>query len=389
MYQPPVVACIGAGQLARMMATAAGELGMALRVMANSADDPAALVLPETQVIVGSPADTAALSRLLAGASVLTFEHELIPDTVFDQAAAAGVAVHPRREALVYAKDKLAMRRRLGELGLPMPAWVEGDDIDGVAQLGKHCGWPLVAKVTHGGYDGRGVEFVTNLFDYQEWRERLDSGTQCLVEQRVPFTRELAVLGARRGSGEMRIWPVVQTWQESGQCAAVLQAPHETETKVFAQAEAIARRVAAELDVTGVFAVELFEVQSPSGKSQLYINELAMRPHNSGHWTQDGCVTSQFEQHLRAVLDLPLGVTTPTAPVTAMANVLGSALEDPGQAAATVMERYPNVKIHLYRKGNRPGRKLGHVNVSGLSPEALLAEARGAADLLMGKGAGS
>ncbi|EFM46558.1 phosphoribosylaminoimidazole carboxylase, ATPase subunit [Mobiluncus mulieris ATCC 35239] len=385
MYQPPVVACIGAGQLARMMATAAGELGMALRVMANSADDPAALVLPETQVIVGSPADTAALSRLLAGASVLTFEHELIPDTVFDQAAAAGVAVHPRREALVYAKDKLAMRRRLGELGLPMPAWVEGDDIDGVAQLGKHCGWPLVAKVTHGGYDGRGVEFVTNLFDYQEWRERLDSGTQCLVEQRVPFTRELAVLGARRPSGEMRIWPVVQTWQESGQCAAVLQAPHETETKVFAQAEAIARRVAAELDVTGVFAVELFEVQSPSGKSQLYINELAMRPHNSGHWTQDGCVTSQFEQHLRAVLDLPLGVTTPTAPVTAMANVLGSALEDPGQAAATVMDRYPNVKIHLYRKGNRPGRKLGHVNVCGLSPEALLAEARAAADLLMGK----
>ncbi|NMX00593.1 5-(carboxyamino)imidazole ribonucleotide synthase [Mobiluncus mulieris] len=385
MYQPPVVACIGAGQLARMMATAAGELGMALRVMANSADDPAALVLPETQVIVGSPADTAALSRLLAGASVLTFEHELIPDTVFDQAAAAGVAVHPRREALVYAKDKLAMRRRLGELGLPMPAWVEGDDIDGVAQLGKHCGWPLVAKVTHGGYDGRGVEFVTNLFDYQEWRERLDSGTQCLVEQRVPFTRELAVLGARRPSGEMRIWPVVQTWQESGQCAAVLQAPHETETKVFAQAEAIARRVAAELDVTGVFAVELFEVQSPSGKSQLYINELAMRPHNSGHWTQDGCVTSQFEQHLRAVLDLPLGATTPTAPVTAMANVLGSALEDPGQAAATVMDRYPNVKIHLYRKGNRPGRKLGHVNVCGLSPEALLAEARAAADLLMGK----
>lgn len=385
MYQAPIVACIGAGQLARMMATAAGELGMALRVMANSADDPAALVLPETQVIVGSPADTAALSRLLAGASVLTFEHELIPDTVFDLATAAGVAVHPRREALVYAKDKLAMRRRLGELGLPMPAWVEGDDIDGVAQLGKHCGWPLVAKVTHGGYDGRGVEFVTNLFDYQEWRERLDSGTQCLVEQRVPFTRELAVLGARRPSGEMRIWPVVQTWQESGQCAAVLQAPHETETKVFAQAEAIARRVAAELDVTGVFAVELFEVQSPSGKSQLYINELAMRPHNSGHWTQDGCVTSQFEQHLRAVLDLPLGVTTPTAPVTAMANVLGSALEDPGQAAATVMDRYPNVKIHLYRKGNRPGRKLGHVNVSGLSPEALLAEARAAADLLMGK----
>lgn len=385
MYQAPVVACIGAGQLARMMATAAGELGMALRVMANSADDPAALVLPETQVIVGSPADTAALSRLLAGASVLTFEHELIPDTVFDQATAAGVAVHPRREALVYAKDKLAMRRRLGELGLPMPAWVEGDDIDGVAQLGKHCGWPLVAKVTHGGYDGRGVEFVTNLFDYQEWRERLDSGTQCLVEQRVPFTRELAVLGARRPSGEMRTWPVVQTWQESGQCAAVLQAPHETETKVFAQAEAIARRVAAELDVTGVFAVELFEVQSPSGKSQLYINELAMRPHNSGHWTQDGCVTSQFEQHLRAVLDLPLGATTPTAPVTAMANVLGSALEDPGQAAATVMDRYPNVKIHLYRKGNRAGRKLGHVNVCGLSPEALLAEARAAADLLMGK----
>lgn len=389
MYQPPVVACVGAGQLARMLATAAGELGITLRVLANSADDPAAFVLPEAQVVVGSPKDAAAVGRLLEGAAVLTCEHELVPDQVFDAAAAAGVPARPSGAALVYAKDKLAMRRHLRELGLPMPDWCEGTDIAGVKELGKRCGWPLVAKVSHGGYDGRGVEFVANLFDYQDWQSRLDEGIECLVEQRVPFTRELAVLGARRPSGEMRIWPVVQTWQESGQCVAALQAPHENEAKVFAQAEAIARRIGAELDVTGVFAVELFEVQTPSGKSQLYINELAMRPHNSGHWTQDGCVTSQFEQHLRAVLDLPLGATTPIAPVTAMANVLGSALEDPGMASATVMERYPNVKIHLYRKGNRPGRKLGHVNVSGADAEALLAEARAAADVLMGKGAGS
>lgn len=385
MYQPPVIACIGAGQLARMLATAAGELGITLRVMANSADDPAAFVLPESQVVLGSPEDAAAVGRLLDGAAVLTCEHELIPDTVFDAATAAQVPAHPSREALVYAKDKLAMRRRLRELGLPMPDWCEGTDIAGVKELGKRCGWPLVAKVTHGGYDGRGVEFVANMYDYKEWRGRLQPGMECLVEQRVPFTRELAVMGARRPSGEMRIWPVVQTWQESGQCVAALQAPHETEAEVFAKAEAIARRIGAELDVTGVFAVELFEVKTPSGKSQLYINELAMRPHNSGHWTQDGCVTSQFEQHLRAVLDWPLGSVNPTAPVTAMANVLGSALEDPGLATATVMERYPNVKLHLYRKGNRPGRKLGHVNVSGANPEVLLAEARAAADLLMGK----
>ncbi|MDD7541933.1 MAG: ATP-grasp domain-containing protein [Mobiluncus porci] len=472
MHKTPVVACIGAGQLARMMATAAGELGFTLRVLANSTEDSAAFALPSDQVIVGSPDDAETLSALLDGAQALTFEHELIPDEAFDAAVSAGIPARPSREALLFAKDKLAMRRRLGEAGLPMPRWADGRDDAGVQALGESCGWPLIAKVSHGGYDGRGVAKVDSWEEFLQWRGGLEEGRACLVEECVPFTRELAVMAGRRPSGEIRVWQPVQTWQEEGQCAAVLAPAPGLAPEVATQAREMARLISETLDVTGVFAVEMFLVEasaengsagggltnggltgnglandslssgvaageaglnkgqpdSPalagdggiaavssvtranlamtanSGnkgqnstsygestsmaeprKARLLINELAMRPHNSGHWTQDGCVTSQFEQHLRATLDLPLGEATPTARFTAMANVLGSNLEDPTDAVATVMATCPEAKIHLYRKGNRPKRKLGHVNVSGEDPEAVLEKARAAADLLMGK----
>lgn len=381
-YHPPVVACIGAGQLARMLATEAGELGFCLRVLADSPSDPAAFVCPET--VVGSPDDPEALRELLDGADVVTFEHELIPDAVFDAAAAAGVPARPSHPALLYAKDKLAMRQRLGELGLPMPAWANGADLDAVKDVGRRCGWPLVAKISHGGYDGRGVRLVSSLDEFKTWREGLDEGIECLVEQRVPFSSELAVMAARRASGELRTYIPMQTWQEQGQCAAVLE-PAPIPEDIIDQAEDLARQIGVELDITGVYAVEMFLVKTPNGKYRLYINELAMRPHNSGHWTQDGCVTSQFEQHLRAVLDLPLGDTSRTAPYTAMANVLGSKLDDPALAVTSVMEKYPEAKIHLYRKSNRPKRKLGHVNVCGTDPDLELSTARAAANLLMGK----
>lgn len=393
MYKAPVVACIGAGQLARMMATEAGELSFTLRVLANSTEDCTAFVLPGTQVVVGAADDPQALENLLDGADVLTFEHELIPDTAFAAAKAGGVPARPSQEALLYAKDKLSMRQRLGEAGLPMPLWADGNDDAAVMALGAEAGWPLIAKVSHGGYDGRGVAMVDSFADFQQWRAGLEPGRPCLVEQKVPFTRELAVMAGRRPSGEIRTWQVMQTWQEEGQCAAVLAPAAGLNPEVAQAAEQLAVRIGEALDITGVFAVEMFLVEADAGQDNagkvtgngLYINELAMRPHNSGHWTQDGCVTSQFEQHLRAVLDLPLGDTAPTVPFTAMANVLGSELEDPGEATKLLMETNPSAKIHLYRKGNRPKRKLGHVNVRGTNPEAALGQAREAANLLMGK----
>lgn len=395
-YRVPVVACVGAGQLARMLQSEASELGVQLRVLANGPDDCAAFVCPQT--VVGQPTDTAALAQLLEGADALTVEHELIPDAVFQAAAAAGVPVHPSRDALLFAKDKLAMRSRLGQLGLPMPRWADGADQAAVAALGDQAGWPLIAKVSHGGYDGRGVAQVGSLAEFQDWKAGLEPGEDggprpCLVEERVPFTRELAVMVARRPSGNMQAWPAVQTWQEEGQCAAVLAPAPDLEPAVAAAAVELALQIGAELQITGVFAVEMFLVEAPGATSgsgpvtgaRLYINELAMRPHNSGHWTQDGCVTSQFEQHLRAVLDLPLGETKTLAPFTAMGNILGSAHEDPGVVTAQVMQEYPQAKVHLYRKGNRPKRKIGHVNVTAFSAQEALTAARQAADAFMGK----
>lgn len=383
MSYSPIVACIGAGQLARMLATEAGELGFTLRVLANVPDDSAALVCPQS--VVGTQEDAGALRELLTDAAVLTFEHELISDKVFDAAAQAAVPVHPAAAALLYAKDKIAMRERLGALGLPMPRWANGRDDTAVRNLAAEAGFPLIAKVSHGGYDGRGVAAVASTSEFLSWRERLEPERACLVEEKIPFTRELAVLGARSASGELRTWDPVQTWQEEGQCAAVLAPAPGLDADVSEHAQEIARQIGTALGITGVFAVEMFAVESSgSAAAKLYINELAMRPHNSGHWTQDGCVTSQFEQHLRAVLDLPLGSTERKTPCTAMANVLGSRLDDPATAIGTVMSRFPNAKIHLYRKGNRPKRKLGHVNVTGTDPDQVLSQARAAANLLMG-----
>lgn len=384
MYQAPIVACVGAGQLARMLAESAQKLGIVLRVLANSVQDSAALVLPENQVVLGDLHDPKALDTLLEGADALTFEHELIPEVVFERAAAAQVPAHPAKDSLRFVKDRVLLRHKFQELGLPVLSWVDGSDIEGVTDLGKRCGWPLVAKVSHPDGEGHSVELVANAFDYRNWYSRQDEHSSCMVEQRVPFTRELAVTAARCPNGEMRVWPVAQTFQEEGKCVAVLAPAAHLNVKVSEQIQRIARQVGQSLGITGVFALEFFEQDTREGASQLYLSGLSMRPHNSGHWTQDGSVTSQFEQHLRAVLDLPLGETSSVYPFTAMANILGSELEDPGQARALLMEQYPQAKLHLYGKKNRPGRKLGHVNVGGTDPDLTLNTARQAADLLMG-----
>ncbi|MBM4590619.1 5-(carboxyamino)imidazole ribonucleotide synthase [Rhodococcus hoagii] len=359
----PVVTMIGGGQLARMTHQAAIELGQTLRVLAGSIDEPAAQVSPD--VVLGSHEDLAALRKAALGSNALTFDHEHVPTEHLDVLVSEGVNVQPPPQALVYAQDKLAMRRKLGEMGAPIPAFAEVTWAEDVVLFGAEHGWPVVIKAVRGGYDGRGV-WITDDSDEAEAivTEQLDRGVQLMVEQAVDFTRELSAMVARSPFGQGASWPVVETVQRSGQCAVVLAPAPQLSKELSAEAEQLALRVASELGVVGSMAVELFETTDGT----LIVNELAMRPHNSGHWTQDGARTSQFEQHLRAVLDYPLGDPSPIAPVTVMANVLG-APEAPAMSMDErlhhLFARMPDAKVHLYGKGERKDRKIGHVNVLG------------------------
>jgi 5-(carboxyamino)imidazole ribonucleotide synthase len=359
----PIVAMVGGGQLARMTHQAAIALGQSLRILAADADDPAAQVSPD--VVIGSHTSLDDLRRVAAGADALTFDHEHVPTELLDKLVAEGVNVAPPPEALVHAQDKLVMRRRLQALGAPVPRYaaVEGlDDVDAFAAL---IGGPMVVKAVRGGYDGRGVRMAADVAQAREIAGAyLKSGVPVLVEERVAMRRELSALVARSPFGQGAAWPVVETVQRDGICVLVIAPAPALPADVGAAAQQMALRLAAELGVVGVLAVELFETVD----GQLLVNELAMRPHNSGHWTIDGARTSQFEQHLRAVLDYPLGDTDATVPVTVMANVLGAA-QTPTMTVDErlhhLFARMPDARVHLYGKGERPGRKIGHVNLLG------------------------
>jgi 5-(carboxyamino)imidazole ribonucleotide synthase len=377
----PVVGIVGAGQLARMTQPAAIALGVTLRVLAASPDDGAALVTADVQV--GDHRSAADLGRFAKGCDVVTWDHEHVPNDLIAALAADGVDVQPGAAALRFAQDKIAMRTRVGELGLPNPRWVDleasADPKADLAVFGEQVGWPLVLKAARGGYDGKGVWMIDSLDDAATL---LASGTPLLAEERVPLARELAAVVARNPSGDLAAWPVVETVQRDGICVQVIApAPALPSTRAD-EARQIAERIAAELGVTGVLATELFETTD----GRLLVNELAMRPHNSAHWTIEGARTSQFEQHLRAVLDLPLGATTPTAPVSVMTNVLGGPEDaersDLNRRLALVMRRWPAVKVHLYGKEWRPGRKVGHVTALGDDLDGVRAVSSAAADLL-------
>jgi len=398
-----VIAVVGGGQLARMMAPAAGELGVHLRVLVEAPDTSAAQVVADAPV--GAASDEAAIRSLIAppggdAAAVLTFEHEHVPNDLLTDLLAHGTPVRPGPDALVHAQDKIVMRRRLTALGVPCPRWAALPTEPAAARAAladflAEVGGEAVVKTSRGGYDGKGVRVVSSAAGGAEqvagWIDAAAAGGPALlVEEKVPFTRELAVLVARRpsggpdGSGEVRTWPVVESIQRDGVCAEVIApAPGLTDDEAE-HARAAAVRIAEGLGVTGVLAVEMFEVADGDGPRVL-VNELAMRPHNSGHWTIDGAVTSQFEQHLRAVLDLPLGDTAPTARWTVMANVLGSTLGELTDALPDVLGTFPDAKVNLYGKGVRPGRKLGHVNVSGDDLDDVRRRALAAAAVLRGE----
>ena len=410
---------VGGGQLARMTHQAAIALGQSLSVLSVSDDDCAALVTPDVQI--GQHTDLAALRRFGADCDVITFDHEHVPTEHIRTLAAEGHAVHPGADALQYAQDKSLMRERLAESGIPVPPFevvpgpgaaspaVHGADVAiRIAAFGRTHGFPVVVKTARGGYDGRGVVVVPDLEEAASAAAQLADSGVLVLEAFVPMRRELAAVIARSPFGQAAAWPVVETVQQQGICVEVIAPAPGLDDDTAAAATRLALRIAADLDVVGVLAVELFQTdRGPGAPDGLLVNELAMRPHNSAHWTMDGAVTSQFEQHLRAVLDYPLGRTDAIAPFTVMGNVLGGSSSGPGPAGSAPVEsaaesapvesardqpvmgldervhhlaaRFPDVKVHLYGKAFRPGRKLGHVNVIGSDLGDLRRKARLAA----------
>ncbi len=372
---------VGGGQLARMCAGPAVELGITLAVLVESPDTAAALAVRSAPV--GAADDLSVIREFAAQCDVVTFDHEHVPQEILAALVADGVAVHPSPDALIHAQDKLVMRRRLSAMGVPCPAWAQVDDVAALGEFGDEHGWPVVLKTPRGGYDGKGVRVVSAASDAADW---FDRGEPLLAEEAVDFTRELAVLVARSPSGQAAVWPVAHTVQTDGICTQVIAPAASLDGDLAASLAAEALRIAGELQVTGVMAVEVFQL-ADGDRSTYVVNELAMRPHNSGHWTQDGSVTSQFEQHLRAVLDLPLGAVAPRDPWTVMTNVLGGSSPEHEALYPTyrhLMARDPGLRIHMYGKGVRPGRKIGHVNVGGTDLAALIERGRHAADYLQG-----
>ena len=371
-HRAPTLAVIGGGQLARMMAQPAIALGLPLRLLAEAEGVSAAQVIPDH--LVGDYTDLPTLRKVTDGAAVVTFDHEHVPTAHLHALADAGVAVRPGPEALVHAQDKAVMRRRLAELDVPCP---RNAVVTSTADV-EAFGFPCVLKTTRGGYDGKGVWVVRTADESQvAFDAAAAAGVEVLAEELVDFRRELSALVARSPSGQAAAYPVVASTQLDGICHEVVAPAPDLAPALAGQAQEIALRIAGALDVTGILAVELFETTD----GRILVNELAMRPHNTGHWSQDGAVTSQFENHLRAVMDLPLGSPAPRERWTVMVNILGGPT-DSGHlydGLPHAMARDPQLRVHFYGKDLRPGRKVGHVNAYGDDLDDCLERARHAA----------
>ncbi|HEX7350298.1 5-(carboxyamino)imidazole ribonucleotide synthase [Brachybacterium sp.] len=369
------VGIVGAGQLARMMLGPAIELDLTTIVLATDPAESAAAVA--ARVRPGRHDDEQAVRDLAADVEVITFDHEHVPTEILERIQREGTtAVRPGPAALVHAQDKLVMRERLSALGHPCPRWWRISTGDDLAAALETAGGRLVVKTPRGGYDAHGVRIIEQADQAEDW---LAEHGELLAEELVPFTRELSAQVARRPGGEATAYPVVQSVQKDGVCYEVVAPAPGIDHSAQQRIQALALAIAEDLDVTGMLAVELFE--TPEG--EVLVNELAMRPHNTGHWSMDGAVTGQFEQHLRAVADQPLGSTAPLAPTAVMVNLLGGTAEDLAPGAHAALAADPALKIHLYGKSVRPGRKIGHVTLIGEDAADLLARAHRAERLIV------
>ena len=372
----PRVAMVGAGQLARMTHRAAIDLGIELSVLAGSPEDAA--VRAGARAVMGECDDPATLRELAAGADVLTFDHEQVPPELLEELDAEGLPLQPGAAAKRLAQDKLHARRELEARGFPVPPFALAVTPEEIAAFADDHGWPLVAKAPRGGYDGRGVTVVGSQAEAVELLGESPDGL--LLEPLLAIERELAVLVARSSAGEARAYPVAETIQRDAMCREIL-VPAPIDAGLADEAQELALAITDTPGASGVIALELFVVDGA-----LVVNELALRPHNSGHFTIEGAETSQFEQHLRGVLGWPLGETGLTAPAVAMVNVVGpSDGSDPRERLPRALAE-PGVHVHLYDKSPAPGRKLGHVTVRSADLAGAREAAQRAASILEGEG---
>jgi 5-(carboxyamino)imidazole ribonucleotide synthase len=362
----PTVGVIGAGQLARMSIAPATALGVNLLLLAADSNDSAAQI---TQHVVGDYTDLQTVREFAAQCDVVTFEHELIPLSIVKALEAEGVVVRPSSASFLYSQDKAAMREKLKSF--PSPKFQIVTTIDQVTEF------PVIAKAISGGYDGRGVWKVNSA---QELGDLLQQMPKLLVEELIEFDYEIAVMVARSPHGQATTWAPTQTVQKNGICVRTISPAPQLSAALNEKAQKLALDIAAEVGVVGVMAVEMFVKGD-----ELFINELAMRPHNSGHWTIEGSCTSQFEQHLRAVLDLPLGDPSMTAPIAVMGNILGGSKTDMYRPYLHLMARTPALSFHQYKKDVRPGRKIGHVTLLGKDLVELTNEVQHAVDYMSGE----
>jgi 5-(carboxyamino)imidazole ribonucleotide synthase len=362
----PTVGVIGAGQLARMSVAPAAALGINLLLLANDAQDSGAQI---TNHVVGDYKDLETVRAFASKCDVITFEHELIPLSIIKTLEADGVVVRPSSASFIYSQDKAQMRERLSNFPAPKSAVVTN------AQ--EVTEFPVIAKAISGGYDGRGVWKIDT---QEELAAVLKQVGKVLIEELIDFDYEIAVMVARSPHGQATTWAPTQTIQRDGICVMTISPAPQLSNELSEKAQKLALDIANEIGVIGVMAVEIFV----KGE-ELFINELAMRPHNSGHWTIEGSLTSQFEQHLRAVLDLPLGNPQMTAPIAVMGNILGGDKEDMYRPYLHLMARTPELKFHHYKKEVRPGRKIGHVNLLGDNLVELTQEVQHALDYMSGE----
>lgn len=372
----PKVLIIGAGQLARMMIESASRLGIAIRLLANDKDESAAQLNQDN--IYGDYSDLATVLAAVEDVSVVTFDHEHVPLNILEQIEKLQIKVRPSITALACAQNKIHMRETLAAAKIANPDWLATNSISQAQDFFLKHQQQLILKSATGGYDGKGVWEINEVKELNEFFKDPDQVWLC--EQKVDFKRELAVQVVRSPSNQVVVYQPVETRQKNGICNEVIAPAPDLPESLNIKIQQLGLKIAQTLDVTGVFSVELFQTQT----DEIFVNELAMRPHNSGHWSIDGAVTSQFENHLRAILDLPLGSPAPTAKYTVMANILGGDFEDLYQPYLHCLARDPQLKVHLYGKSVKPGRKVGHVNVSGNNWQDLLARARHAADYFTG-----
>lgn len=366
----PVVGIIGGGQLARMMHGASIGLGIKIALLAEGPDVSAAQVVHD--VSVGDYTDQATVLAFAKRCDVVTFDHEHVPPALLAELQARGVLVRPGCQALVHAQDKVIMRTVLADHGIPVPEFAVVDSVESLIEFGERTGWPVIAKASRGGYDGKGVWKIDDAAHAFEPFENLAPDVAILAEEYIPFTRELSAIVARSSSGQGVAYPISESTQVDGICVeTTTPAPNLTEEQAT-DCQRMALEIARDLEVTGILAVELMQCTDGS----VVVNELAMRPHNTGHWSIDGAITDQFENHLRGVLDLPLGDPSARATWTVMCNVLGGTRSDLVDGLRHVLARDPGLRVQLYGKEVVPGRKVGHVTAMGADLEDVRRRAR-------------